>query len=350
MSAPACQPGDFERHSAILLGCNELLPYHPQVLTDLVSVLIERMPVVAIVRDEAQRRDLLTLLCDWGLPAHLLHCVSLPVKGMWVRHYGPAFVRTKHGSIQILDPDYTEADRAQDDLVPTELANLLKLPVTRVPLLIEGGNILSNGQGLCVTTTALFDRNQARGQRRQEVENGLRRYYGFTQIVPLAPLRAEPTGHVDLFTTFVAPDTIILGQYDSNVDPVNHDVLEQNAEILGRVRTDSGPLKVVRIPMPSNRGSIWRTYTNVIYANDVVLVPTYACIDPSIEQRAMSTFAQHLPGWEVIGIDASSVIVQRGSLRCVSAKIPWLDDRFEHARLASPDRQELRSRCASLDT
>jgi agmatine/peptidylarginine deiminase len=302
------------------------------VLTDLVSILIERLPIVAIINGEEQRRSLLTLLCDWGLPVQLLHCVSLPVKGMWVRDYGPAFVRTEHGGIQILDPEYIEADRAQDDLVPTELANLLKLPVRRVPLLIEGGNILSNGRGLCVTTTALFDRNQARGRSRQEVEDGLRRYYGFTQIVPLRPLRSEPTGHVDLFATFVSPDTIFLGQYHSNVDPVNHDVLEQNAAVLQKVRADSGPLRVVRIPMPSNRGSIWRTYTNVIYANDVVVMPTYANIDPAIEQRAISIFAQHLPGWEVVALDASSVIVQRGSLRCVSAKIPWLEDRFEHAR------------------
>ncbi|MFI5379973.1 MAG: agmatine deiminase family protein [Tepidisphaerales bacterium] len=340
---PACQPADFEKHSAILLGCNELLPYHPQVLTDLVSILIERLPIVAIVNGETQRRDLLTLLCDWGLPVHLLHCVSLPVKGMWVRDYGPAFVRTMHGGIRILDPEYLEPDRVQDDLVPTELANLLKLPVTRVPLLLEGGNMLSNGRGLCLTTTALFDRNQARGRTRRDVENGLREFYGFTRIVPLVPLMAEPTGHVDLFASFVAPDTILLGQYDPSVDPVNCDVLEGNAEVLRNVRTESGTLKVVRIPMPSNRGSIWRTYTNVIYANDVVVVPTYAHLDPAIEQRAMATFAQHLPGWEIVGIDASSVIVQRGSLRCVSAKIPWLDDRFEHARPASPARREVRS-------
>ncbi len=342
----ACQPGEFEKQSAIMLGCNELMVYHPQVLVDLVSILIDRIPVVAIVNSEEQRRNLITLLCDWGLPAHLLHYVSMPVKGMWVRDYGPAFVRSQERGIVINDAEYIEADRVHDDRAPTELANLLKLPVTGVPMLIEGGNILSNGQGLCLTTDALVNRNRARGRSRADVERCLRDFYGFEQIITLDALRAEPTGHVDMFATFVSPDTVFVGQYDPKIDPVNHDVLEQNARILAAVQTRSGPLKVVRIPMPSNRGSIWRTYTNAIYANDIVVVPTYANLDSDVERRAMATFAAHLPGWEIIGIDASSVIVQRGSLRCVSINIPWLEDRFAQPHVRPPRFAELRSRYA----
>jgi agmatine/peptidylarginine deiminase len=344
MSVFACQPGDFERQSAIMLGCNELLPYHPQALVDLISILAERIPLLAIVNDEEQRRNLITLLCDWGLPAHLLHYVSLPVKGMWIRDYGPMFVRTQRRGIVINDAEYIEADRRADDLAPTELASLLKLPVTSVPLLVEGGNILSNGQGLCLTSEVLFQRNAEVGRSREYVERVLREKYGFNQIVVLKPLLSEPTGHVDMFATFVAPDTVVVGQYDPKIDPVNADVLEANARSLAGVQTATGPLNVVRIPMPSNRGGIWRTYTNVIYANDRVIVPTYAHIDAEIERRAMAVYAKQLPGWEIIGIDASSVIIQRGSLRCISINIPWLEDRFAHAHGTATPRHQVRTR------
>lgn len=321
-------PADFEKQSAIVLGCNELFPYHPRVLVDLCAALIDKIALIGIVADEEQRKQVITLLCDWGLPAHLLHFVSLPVKGMWVRDYGPAFVRDREGAIKILDAEYLEADRPEDDKAPSELAALLRLPVSPVPLTCEGGNLLSNGQGLCLTTTALPARNANRGHDPQTVCNILGNYYGFRQVIVLKSLLSEPTGHIDMFASFVAPNVVVVGEYDPKVDPVNADILNENAKILSEGRTAFGPLRVVRIPMPSNRGGLWKTFTNVIYANGTLIMPTYGAAELELQKEAIATFQRLLPDWEVIGIDATTVIKQRGSLRCVSINIPWLEDVF----------------------
>jgi agmatine/peptidylarginine deiminase len=321
-------PADFEKQSAILLGFNELYPYHPRVLFELCAALIDKIALVGIVEDEEQRKQVITLLCDWGLPAHLLHFVSLPVKGMWVRDYGPAFVRGRDGSITILDAEYLEIDRREDDKAPSELAALLRLPVSPVPLICEGGNLLSNGQGLCVSTTALAARNAQRGYSPQMVCDVLGKYYRFRQVTLLKALLSEPTGHIDMFATFVSPNVVVVGQYDPKIDPVNADILDENARILSQVRTAFGPLRVVRIPMPSNRGGIWKTFTNVIYANGTLIMPTYGASELEAQKEAMATFSRLLPDWEVVGVDATTVIKQRGSLRCVSINIPWLEDVF----------------------
>ncbi|HEV8377904.1 MAG TPA: agmatine deiminase family protein [Tepidisphaeraceae bacterium] len=323
-----CMPADFEKQSAILLGCNELFPYHPRVLVELCAALIDKIAVIGIVENEEQRKQVITLLCDWGLPAHLLHFVSLPVKGMWVRDYGPAFVRGRDGAVTILDAEYLETDRPEDDKAPSELAALLRLPVAPVPLICEGGNLLSNGQGLCVSTTSLAARNAHRGYSAQMVCDILGRYYGFRQVSLLKPLLSEPTGHVDMFATFVSPNVAVVGQYDPKIDPVNADILDENARILSQARTAFGPLRVVRIPMPSNRGGIWKTFTNVIYANGTLIMPTYGASELDAQKEAIATYSRLLPDWEVLGVDATSVIKQRGSLRCVSINIPWLEDVF----------------------
>jgi agmatine/peptidylarginine deiminase len=320
-------PADFEKQSAILLGCNELLPYHPRVLVELCAALIDKIALVGLVDSEEQRKHVITLLCDWGLPAHLLHFVSLPVKGMWVRDYGPSFVRGRGGDITILDAEYLELDRPEDDKAPSELAALLRLPVSPVPLICEGGNLLSNGQGLCVTTTSLAARNGRRGYSPQQTNEVLAQYYGFRQITVLKPLLSEPTGHIDMFATFVAPNVIVLGEYDPKIDPVNADILNENAQILAGGRTPFGPLRVVRIPMPSNHGGPWKTFTNVIYANGTLIMPTYSS-DLEAQKEAMATYARLLPDWEVVGVDATTVIKQRGSLRCLSINIPWLEHVF----------------------
>ena len=323
-----CMPADFEKQSAIVLGCNELFPFHPRVLVDLCASLIDKIALIGIVEDEEQRKQVITLLCDWGLPAQLLHFVSLPVKGMWVRDYGPAFVRGRDGAITILDAEYLETDRPEDDKAPSELAALLRLPVSPVPLICEGGNLLSNGQGLCLTTVALANRNVARGYSSQKVTEILSSYYGFRQVVSLKPLMSEPTGHIDMFATFVAPNVVVVGQYDPKIDPVNADVLDENARMLAQTRTSFGPLRVVRIPMPSNRGGIWKTFTNVIYANGTLIMPTYGTSEIEAQKEAVATYQRLLPDWEILGIDATTIIKQRGSLRCVSINIPWLENVF----------------------
>jgi len=321
-------PADFEKQSAILLGCNELLPYHPRVLVEVCAALIDKIALIGLVDSEEQRKHVITLLCDWGLPAHLLHFISLPVKGMWVRDYGPAFVRGRGGDITILDAEYLEADRPEDDKAPSELAALLRLPVSPVPLICEGGNLLSNGHGLCLTTSVLAARNAGRGYSVKQTNEILAQYYGFREITVLKPLLSEPTGHIDMFATFVSPSVVVVGQYDPKIDPVNADVLDENARILAGCRTSFGPLRVVRIPMPSNRGGVWKTFTNVIYANGTLIMPTYGAAEAEAQKEAMATYARLLPDWDIVGIDAATVINNRGSLRCVSINIPWLEHVF----------------------
>jgi len=325
MSAAIRMPADFEPQSAIVVGCNELLPNSPQLLLDLLGVLLGYVPVIAIVNDEAQRMQLLTLLCDWGLSACLPCFISLPVIGTWVRDYGPGFVYREDGDLLILDAQYFWQDRPDDDRMPTELAGLLRVPVRHVPWRVEGGNILSNGQGLCITTHALLHRNGVPLSEAGRIADMLHEYYGFEQCVFLRGLLSEHTGHVDMFATFLAPDLIAVGQYDPAVDPVNSDVLDENAAVLAATMTRSGPLRVVRIPMPSNRGSIWRTYTNVLFAGRRLIVPVYPPCDPERQAQAIKIFRTYLPDHEIIEINANEMIQRRGALRCATIAIPRLD-------------------------
>ena len=324
----ACAPGEFEPQAAIVLGLNDLVWKCPHLVVQVIGALIERIPLVGIVGSEEQRQELLTELCDWGVPAHRMRFVFMPVQGAWVRDYGPAFARWSDGTIAILDADYYQSDRPNDDKVPSALAKLLRLPVIRIPLMVDGGLILGNGQGLCLTTGKLLARNVARFGE-QGVHLALQNCYGFNMGIALYPLDSEMTGHVDIFATFTAADCLVLGRYDPKADAVNAAILDRNAELMKGVRTRSGPLRIVRIPMPSNQDGIFRTYTNVVYANGALLVPSYPDQDEALEKQAMGIYAELLPGWDIVPIDCSELIKAGGALRCMSVNIPWLADRFE---------------------
>jgi agmatine/peptidylarginine deiminase len=313
-----CMPADFERQSGILLGANELLPHHPQELVGVVAALIDQLPLFAVITGEAQRRELLTTLCDWGLAAHRLRCVSSPAIGLWVRDYGPSFVRT-NGRVRILDAEYFYPNRPDDDRFPTDFAGLLGVEVCAVPLVVEGGNLLSNGAGLGLCSTTLVHRN-AQKYGPKEVSELLLAHYGFRMLVGVRPLIGGPTPHVDMFAAFTSADTLVLGKYDPADDPENARQLDELEALLRRVNTPR--LNVVRIPMPPHHDNIWRTYTNVIFANDVVVVPTYAGVDPGLEREALDIYRNLLPDRDIITVEATSLAKTGGVLRCVSQNIP----------------------------
>ncbi len=152
----------------------------------------------------------------------------------------------------------------------------------------------------------------------------LNKHFHFQQWTFLKPLDGEPLGHIDMFLTMAAKNIVLVGSCDPLVDATNAAILDENAQRMNELKVDDEPMKVVRVPMPSHEDGNWRTYTNVIYANGVVLVPQYPDCDPAADKQALEIYQQTLPGWKVIGIDSSKLIQQRGALHCISLNIPLI--------------------------
>jgi hypothetical protein len=187
---------------------------------------------------------------------------------------------------------------------------------------MEGGNLLTNGAGLGVATTALLEKNFRQGQDHSSIARLLREHLGIQDLMYLNALVGEETGHVDMFLAFLAPDRVVVAECDPKADPENARILDETADALARVQTDRGPMRVNRIPMTPSADGVWRTYTNVIFANGVLIVPTYSTVDPAIEQKALQVYRRLLPNWKVVGVNADALAAQGGSLHCVSLNIP----------------------------
>ena len=115
-------------------------------------------------------------------------------------------------------------------------------------------------------------------------------------------------------------------EYPPSVDPTNTDVLDHVTELLAGHPTSEGALKVVRIPLPPRHESYWYSYNNVIIANKRILIPLYANVDPALQERAVNTFREHLPGWRLFGVQSDSLSRMGGVLRCAAAGIPAFVD------------------------
>ncbi len=318
-------PGEFERYDALLLGCGELSEFYPDVLADIVQATQQRVTVVALVNDEKDRTRVSEAIDRRMLPADSVRFIQIPHDTMWIRDYGPLAVRTRDGAHVLLDAEY-DFGRPKDDDVPAALAHNSRATIVPLPIALEGGNLLSNGLGLCIASTKVVDHNSGRGHDERAVREFLRENLGAEQIVFLEPLVGEPTGHVDMFATFTGPDTVVVGFYSADADPENAEILDRNAERLRQVVTRRGPLRVVRIPMPSHEDGIWRTFTNCIYANGALLMPTYPTRPEPAERRALATYRRLLPDWTIVPIDVSDMIVNGGALHCISMNVCSLEE------------------------
>jgi len=318
-------PGEFERQEALLLGWDPQDPPVQEVVARIAAALGSRVPPVLVVPTKKDRRVARAALSRAGVPASRIRIVQAPCNTVWVRDYAPIAVRQHGGLCRLVDADYIAEHRRGDDQAASALGPAFGLPVVHVPLILEGGNLLSNGRGLIVTTMKLLDDNSARDYSAARMRSLLYEAYGAAQVVYLEPLVGEMTGHVDMFATFTAADTVVIAGMKPTVDRINAEILDRNAARLAAVAVGGKPLRVVRAPMPPRAFEVWRSYTNVVYANGALLVPSYATVDPEGHAAAAALYRELLPGWTAVGVDCEPIARIGGALRCVTANLARVD-------------------------
>lgn len=334
-------PGEFERHDALLmcwpdrddltiegLDAKRLNENARATILKVAEHVRQNIQVVLVVESQDARRRAIAALQRRKIPLESIRIIQTKHNSCWVRDYGPLVLRTPEGPLWLssfkmkrllLNP--------ANHLFPHALGRRFGVPVRDIPLYLEGGNLITNGRGLYVATNQVLADNLQLGFSPDDVTALMTKHLGAKQVVFLEPLVGELTGHVDIFATFPRPDTIVLGQYSPEDDPVNRDVLERNAKALRAVKTEQGPLKVVRIPMaPRGEQVFGGSYTNVIYANGVCLVPSYRKLDPEGLSKAMAIYRRLLPGWKVVDVDAVEWIIQQGALHCLTLHLYRLPD------------------------
>ncbi len=335
-------PAEFEPQEALVLPAGLLLDRCPETFFQVVEALRRRTRLIGVVNDPEQQAKVERSLLARKLPRDSLTLIEIPHNTLWIRDYGPIFVKLHEVHRAAVDTDYPDPGRTDDDVLPGRLAAHFQASLLPTRLVFEGGNLLCNGRGLCLTSASAVLRNGDQPDPELALRRSFRRAFGSRNTVILEPLVGEPTGHIDMFACFTAPDEIVVGRFDPATDPVNAAVLDRNAAALAGLRTAAGPLRVVRIPMPPHADGVWRTYTNAILANRVALVPIYPAVDQAGANKALEVFSGLLPGWKIVGIDCSNLIQDGGALRCVSAWVPSATavETLRAVRPAVPDRED----------
>jgi agmatine/peptidylarginine deiminase len=323
-------PGEFEIHESLLLGWNE--PFPPDMEAEAAGVIREaatQMKLVLLNTDSRARQQALRLLQENNVQQDRVTFLPIGPTNIWARDFGPHVVKSFNGTTRVLNVTGIHVSPS-DQEIPYRLATQWGFPFQALKVVLEGGNLLSNGSGVVLTTTAAIDWNRNARVSRAGIERLLRTEFGGEEVIFLEPMHGEPCGHVDMFCTFTSPNVVVVGQYDPAVDPVNAALLDRNAERLRQVQTARGKLRVERIPMPRRqpnplrqpvKAELWYTYTNVVYANGKLLMPSYKDVDPKLEEQALAVYRRLLPDWQVIPLPSDALLKLNGSLHCLTMNV-----------------------------
>ena len=265
-----------------------------------------------------------------------------PTNRVWTRDSGPVFIRDGAGRIAITDWHFNAwakyPDWQLDDQVPGRVAELQSLHTwqpeiefengTRRRLVLEGGSIDTNGEGILLTTEeCLLSDVQERNPdvSREQLERAFHDFLGIDQVIWLGRGVAgdDTHGHVDDISRFVAPETIVTAIEPNTSDP-NHEPLADNLKRLKAARTPDGKqFTLVELPLP--RPVIFRgqrlpaSYANFYIANGLVLAPTFN--DPN-DRLALNILADIFPDREVVGIHSVDLVWGLGTLHCMTQQQP----------------------------
>lgn len=316
----AILPGEFEFHEAVTIGCAQLIRNFPQVFVNIIRAIHRHIRVMCLVnaQDEVLGKILLTAA---NIPKEAVEFIRLPSVSMWARDWSPISGFDEEGKRRFLAFELRHLRTSAHSGILPELSRRFGSPILNVPLTHEGGNILSNGDGVCLTSTTIFLKNTERAYDTRRIAEILGEFFGIGQWAYLDSLSGEPTGHVDLFCVFLSKDLVVVGEYDPAVDAINASILDRAAEILSSIQTSSGPMRVARIPMPPAVDGHYRSYTNVLFANQALIVPLFPEIDDKLDRQAMAIYKGLLPDREIIGIDISELSSLGGGLHCLSSNI-----------------------------
>lgn len=219
-----------------------------------------------------------------------------------------------------------------DNLITSKLMDYGALSgkyANHLNFVLEGGSIESDGNGTILTTSeCLLSKNRNGGSSKTEITGYLKKCFGARQILWLdyGYLEGDDTdSHIDTLARF-APGNIILYVGCDNNEDAHYNNLKSMEKQLSEFSNANGErYKLVKLPFPDPvfdecGKRLPATYANFLIMNKCVLVPVYG--QKKNDESALNIIKDVFPHHEVIGINCNALIMQHGSLHCVTMQFP----------------------------
>lgn len=334
-------PAEWEPQSAVQLT-------FPHANTDWADVLDEVIPCFVEIAVAISRYQRVLVVCqDVAYTRTLLQEAVQENLRLYQADSNDTWARD-HGGITVLSRD-TKAEQEQPLMLDFVFNGWgLKFPADRDNLItrrlheqgafagvlqhgglvLEGGGIESDGKGTLLTTAeCLLSPNRNPHLTQTQIEDHLKVAFGLDRVLWLHQgyLAGDDTdSHIDTLARLCTPDTIAYVRCPDPQDE-HYEALQKMEAELKTFRTATGePYRLIPLPWPdacydAAGQRLPATYANFLIINGALLLPTYGV---SQDQPALEAMKILFPDRDIIGINCRPLILQHGSLHCVTMQYP----------------------------
>lgn len=275
--------------------------------------------------------------------------VAMEYDDIWARDIGPTFVKN-NDSVKVVnwkfnawgglkDGSYYPWDK--DDAFACEMARYLNLEYENADIVLEGGAILTDGEGTLFTTqSVLLNRNRNPFKSKEYVESVLKKHLHVNKVVWLEQGLAldETNGHIDNVMSIVRPHEVCIAWTDDEKNPnykrvrkILSDLQEQYECIVHRIPLPSQLFMTAEESngLTSNDDALERkagdllpaSYLNYYLVNGAVLIPSFGCEE---DQEVYQIISDIYPDMKIEQIFSREPLLGGGGIHCILHEIPDL--------------------------
>ena len=329
----------------------------PCILKQIVAASVSECRVVVFTENPNSTSNYLTGgSCGGSLSLDNVDIVEADLNSIWIRDYGANTVYGSWNDDRILVDWLYNRPRPDDDLIPDVLADHLGLEIYSTSaepynLMNTGGNWMSDGFGTAFESELVLDENQGGStwwtsypnHTTEEIEGILEDFMGVHTLIKMPTLPYDGIHHIDMHMKLLDESTIMVSEYPEGV--ADGPQINANMDyVLSNYTTRWGtPFDVVRIPSPPqlgggypNTGGWYETYSNAVFVNKKILLPTYY---EEYDTTAIRIWEEAMPGYEIIGIDcdgSENIIASSGAIHCITHSVS-VEDPLIISHLPLPD-------------
>jgi len=312
-------------------------PNFQNILRQIVAVGVEEANVVIVTQNQS---GVSSYLESNGVDTSNITFLNEPWDSIWIRDYaGNTIYNDDVGERGLVDWIYNRP-RPNDDVIPVAHANLVGMPYYgttsgTADLVNTGGNFMSDGLGNAFASTLILEENEPGNpynvtpKSEAEIDAVMMEYMGIENFIKMETLPYDGIHHIDMHMKLLDEETLLVSKYPEGV--ADGPQIEENIEyVLSNFNSPFGtPYKVEWMPAPPSSsgsypdtGGYYRTYTNAVFINKSVLVPTYR---PEVDAPALQQWQELLPGYNIVGIDVDdpteNLISLSGAIHCITHTI-----------------------------
>tara|TARA_B100000029_G_scaffold31770_1_gene30259 strand:- start:2126 stop:3178 length:1053 start_codon:yes stop_codon:yes gene_type:complete len=309
----------------------------PWVFAEIITILSKVQSVNVLVKNKSDQKTAVFFLKILGAKIKNIEFIACKTDRAWARDFLPIFLKDKKNKNIISNwefngwakyKNFKNDNKAYLTIKRFKKIKIIKPKHMEKKIVLEGGSIDVNGDGLILTTKqCLLSKIQQRnkGFKINDYNQIFDKFFGVKKVIWLNKgIQGDDThGHIDDIARFISKNKIFIAK-EKNKKDVNFKNLDENIRIVKEFKkTYNQKLEIVYLPMPKPKFidgiRVPASYLNFYIANKLVLVPSFGDLNDKI---VIKIFKKHFKNRKIIPINCSALVWGLGTLHCMTQQEP----------------------------